>query len=200
VIQEAEDCAGVGIRDRRGQDFATEKDHSSIEDGRSAMVSAVHAILEDGKGMLASGQATMQRGLTYHVHEHVGQHAGADLVVAPCLLQALEELLSGHAPLIGGGTANAVRIEHEIGREQLLDGGADLAAQPTTLEVVDLVVERLALFLEDYAIGVAVQFLVGQLGCILGVYLAEGGLDGGPRVFEIDVVAMEALCLRRGVS
>jgi hypothetical protein len=43
---------------------------------------------------------------------------------------------------------------------------------------------------------VAIQLFIGKLGCVLGVYLAEGGLDGGPRVLKVDLVAMEALCAR----
>jgi hypothetical protein len=59
---------------------------------------------------------------------------------------------------------------------------------------VHLFVELLTLLLEHDAVGVAVQLLVGQLGRVLGVYLAEGSLDGRPRVLEIDLVAMQTLC------
>jgi hypothetical protein len=114
------------------------------------------------------------------------------------LLQPLQKLFAGHTSLVGAGHACALGICEQVRGEELLNGCAHFASQPTALEIVDLVVELLALFLEYNAIGVAVQLLVRQLGCVLGVYLAKGSLDGRPRVVKVDLIAVQALCLSHG--
>jgi hypothetical protein len=77
-------------------------------------------------------------------------------VVAPCLLQPLQELLARHPPLVGARAQRALSIGEQIRREQLLDGCAHLTRQPVALELMDLVVEILALLLQHNAVGVAV--------------------------------------------
>jgi hypothetical protein len=161
------------------------------------MVCTVHTILMPGRvsyALLSWGWGG--GGWSYHVHQHVCQHAHAYLVVAPCLLQAFQELLAGYAPLVGAGRARALGLGEEVGREQLLDEGADICRQPIALEVVDFVVQLLALLLEDDAVCVAIELLIRQLGGVLGVDFAEGQLDKRPCVLKVDFIAVETLYAR----
>jgi hypothetical protein len=139
-------------------------------------------------------------GQTYHVHEHIGQHAHADLVVSPCLLQALEELLARNAPLVGRSAAQPLRIRQQVWREERLYLGADVGAEPGVLKVADAFVQLLALLLQDQAVGVAVELLVREPRCVLGVDFAEGGRYCVPCLLEVNIVAADALVQRYAVS
>jgi hypothetical protein len=138
--------------------------------------------------------------LAYHIHQNVGQHAHAHLVVAPGLLQAFEELLARDTTLVGGCAAQALCVRQHVGGEQGLDGAANLVAQPFVLELAHADVELLALLLQHDAVGMAVELFVGEAGGVLGVDLAEGRRNGAPRVLKVDLVAVEALAAERHVS
>lgn len=82
------------------------------------------------------------------------------MVVAPCLLQSLEESLASDAALVGGGATQTLRVGKQVGCKELMDGRADLGGQPLALKVVHIAVQILALLLEDDAVGVAIQLFV----------------------------------------
>ena len=140
--------------------------------------------------MVAEHEAGGVQDKTNHVHQNICQHAAADLMVAPRLLQSSEKLLARHTTLVGRGCADTLGIGEEIRRQQWLDGGANMFAEPLSLEVVDLIVEVLTLLFQHKAVGETEELLIGEVGDILGVDLAEGSLDGAPRILEVDIIAM----------
>lgn len=135
--------------------------------------------------------------MSYHIHEHIGHHAHADLVVAPCLLQALEKLLASHPSLVGRCATQIRGVGQQVRGEQSLHRAVDLGAQPIVFKLTHAHVELLAFLFQHDPIGMAVQLFVRKARGIFGVDLAEGGGDDAPCFLKVNLIAVKALFTKR---